>query len=68
MNDFIVSVNSSKFDMRIIDENELSFEEEKINYELIPVSGYSYLLKLNNKIFELTSEKINSDQFKILVG
>ena len=68
MNDFIISVNSSKFDVRIIDENELSFEEEKINYELIPVSGYSYLLKLNNKIFELTSEKINSDQFKILVG
>ena len=68
MNDFIISVNSSKFDVAIINENELNLDEEKINYELIQVSGYSYLLKLNNEVFELTSEKINSDQFKVLVG
>lgn len=67
MNDFIISVNSSKFNVEIINENELNFDEEKINYELIQVSGYSYLLKLNNEIFELTAEKINSDLFKLLV-
>lgn len=68
MNDFIISVNSSKFDVEIVNENELNLDEEKINYELIQVSGYSYLLKLNNEVFELTSEKINSDKFKVLVG
>jgi len=68
MNDFIISVNSSKFDVEIINENELNFDEEKINYELIQLSGYSYLLKLDNEVFELTSEKINGDKFKILVG
>ncbi len=67
MNDFVLSVNSSKFDVKIIDENELNFSDEKINYELIQVGSYSYLLKVNNEIFELTSEKINSDQFKVLV-
>lgn len=67
MNDFIISVNSSKFDVQIINENELSFDEEKINYELIQVSSHSFVMKLNNKVFELVAEKINSDQFKILV-
>jgi biotin carboxyl carrier protein len=68
MNDFITSVNSSKFDIRIINENELNFDEEKINFELMKAGSYSYLLKLNNEIFELTSENISSDQFKVLVG
>jgi biotin carboxyl carrier protein len=67
MNDFIISINSSKFNVQIINENELSFEEEIINYELIEVSRYSYLLKLNNEVFKLTSEKFNSDLFKVLV-
>ena len=67
MSEFVISVNSSKFDLKIIDENELNLNGEKIKYELNQVSEYSYLLKLNNTIFELTSEKINSDLFKILV-
>jgi biotin carboxyl carrier protein len=67
MSEFVISVNSSKFYLKIIDENEVNLNGEKIKYELNQVSEYSYLLKLNNKIFELTSEKVNSDLFKILV-
>ena len=67
MNDFIISINSSKYDVKIINENELNFDKEIINYELIQINSHSYLLKLNNEVFELTSEKINSDLFKILV-
>lgn len=67
MNDFVISVNSAKFDVQIIDENELNFDAEKISYELIQMGINSYLLKLNNKVFQLTAEKTDSDSFKILV-
>lgn len=67
MSEFVISVNSSQFNLKIIDENELNLEGENFKYELYQVSNYSYLLKLNNKIFELTSEKVNNDLFKILV-
>jgi len=67
MNDFVISVNSAKFDVQIIDKNELNFADEKINYELIQVEVNSYLLKLNNKVFQLTAEKTDSDSFKVLV-
>jgi acetyl/propionyl-CoA carboxylase alpha subunit len=67
MNDFIISVNSSRFDVRILNDIELSIDEEKINYELIQVDSYSYLLKLDNKVFKLTSEKINGELFKVLI-
>ena len=67
MNDFVISVNSSKFDIKIIDENELNFNSEKIDYELIQAGSNAYLLKLNNKIFQLTTEQVDSNTFNVLV-
>lgn len=67
MNDFVVSVNSSKLNIKVLNDNELTVDDEKYNYELIPVCDHSFILKLNNKVFELTSEKLNSDLFKVLV-
>jgi len=67
MNDFVVSVNSSKLNIKILNDNELTAGDEKFNYELLPVCNHSFILKLNNKVFELTSEKLNSDLFKVLI-
>jgi biotin carboxyl carrier protein len=67
MNDFVVSVNNLKLNIKILNDNELTVDDEKYNYELIPVCEHSFVLKLNNKVFELTSEKLNSDLFKVLV-
>jgi biotin carboxyl carrier protein len=67
MNDFVISVNSSKFDIKIIDENELNFNSEKIDYELIQAGSNAYLLKLNNKIFQLTTEQVDGNTFNVLV-
>ena len=67
MNDFVVSVNSSKLNVKVLNENELTANEEKLNYELLNVCNHTFILKLNNKVFELTSEKLNSDLFKVLV-
>ena len=68
MNDFVISVNSSKFDVKIINENELNLASEKIDYELIQISDNAYLLKLNNKVFQLTAEQTDGDSFNVLVG
>ncbi len=67
MNDFVVSVNSSKFSIKVLSDNELTVDDEKFHYELLSVSDHSFILKLNNKIYELTSERLSSDLFKVLV-
>jgi len=67
MNDFVVSVNSSKLNIKVQNDNELTADDEKFSYELLPVCNHSFLLKLNNKVFEITSEKLNSDLFKVLI-
>jgi biotin carboxyl carrier protein len=67
MSEFVISVNSSKFNLEIIDENQLNFNQEKINYELIYLSANNYLLKIDNRQFELVAQKENSDFFNVLV-
>ena len=67
MNDFVVSVNNSKLNVKVLNDNELTVDEEKYNYELLPISEHSFLLKLDNKVYELTSEKLSSDLFRVLI-
>lgn len=68
MNEFIISVNSSKFNLEIIDENELNFGGQKIKYEIIQLNRDNYLLKLDDRIFELTTEKINGELYRVYVN
>lgn len=67
MNDFIVSVNNSKLNVKVLNEKELTADEKKYDYELLPVCNHSFILKLNNKVFELTADRINSDLFNVLL-
>lgn len=67
MNDFVASVDNSKINIKVLNDNELTVDDEKFNYELFPVCDHSFILKLNNKVFELTSERLNSDLFKVLI-
>jgi biotin carboxyl carrier protein len=67
MNDFVVSINGTAWDVKILSESELLLNNKKYNYELISSRNNSYLIKLNNEIFNITSERIDSDSYKILL-
>jgi biotin carboxyl carrier protein len=67
MNDFVVNIDGSVSSINILNQNELILDEKKYNYELITIDKYSYFLKLENKFFEITSEKLSSDNFRVLL-
>ena len=68
MNDFVVSINGTSWSVRVLNEKELVLNEKKYDYELISGSENSYFLKLNNQVFDLTSEKVNGDTYKVLIN
>ena len=68
MNDFVVSINGNSWSVKIINEKELVLNEKTYDYELITGSENSYFLKLNNQVFDLTSEKLNGDTYKVLIN
>ena len=68
MNDFKVRVNDSKLDIKILTDSQLSVNDISYDYELLTVCNHSYILKLNNKVFDLTSENLNGDKFTVLIS
>ena len=67
MNDFVVSINNSRWNVKVSSDKVVLVDEKKYNYELIRVCNNSYFLKLNNEVYELTSEKLNNEAFKVLL-
>jgi biotin carboxyl carrier protein len=67
MNDFVVSVNDSKIEVKILNETRLSVNNVEYNFELLTLSEYSYLLKLNNQVFDLTAVQSDNNSFKIYI-
>jgi biotin carboxyl carrier protein len=67
MNDFVVSVNESKFEVKILDETRMLVNRAEYNFELLTLSEHSYLLKLNNQVFDLTAVHSDNHTFKIYI-
>ncbi len=68
MNDYIVSINEKKHTIKILDSNKVELNGKNYSYELSQLSKYSYLLKVDNKIFQITSEKINGQNYNFTIA
>lgn len=65
MNDFVISINDKKASIKVSDKEIIFSDGLKHLYELIKLNSYSYLFKLDNKVFELSTENYNSDSIKV---
>ncbi len=67
MNDFVVTSGSKKFDISLNAENIVLVSGKEHKVHLSKLSEYSYLLKVDNKVYHITSEKINSNEYSFLI-
>ncbi len=58
MNDYIVTVDQMKNNISVLSDSEVSFNGDKLRYELISSGCQSYLLRLNERVYELTSSNV----------
>src|SRR5690606_18481730 len=68
MNEFIVTVNDQKRHIKIIDDDSLLIDGKKFNFELHKLSNRISLLKLDNRIFELSSESHDSEKLIVYIN
>ena len=68
MNDFVITIDEEKNQISLISDAEAKLNGEKIYYELQQLNHQNYLVRLNNNIFEISSEKVNSENFSFLVN
>jgi len=67
MNDYIVSINGNKKNVKVLSGNRIEFNGEISDVEFSKVSNYLYLLKADDKTYEVTAEKNGDNGYKFLI-
>lgn len=68
MNDYVVTINSSKRQIKIIDDTTLLVDGKKINFDLEKLSNGIFILCIDNKVFEVSYQKADGDRHKLLIN
>jgi len=67
MNEYVVTIDGNKKIVKISNENEAVIDGGKMNYEINSLNCATYLLRINNIFYEISSEKIDNEKFSLLV-
>ncbi len=65
MNEFVVEVDNTKYEVKILSDEEVIVNDVEYKIKLTSYFNHTYLLKINNKIFELSSKEIDSNNFNL---
>jgi biotin carboxyl carrier protein len=61
MNEFIISINGSSKQVKIIDDNFVEVDNVRLNYSLTELNGSKFILRIENKFYESALWKKNDD-------
>jgi len=67
MNEFVVTVNARKKNVKFSRNSIIYVDDQEYNQELYHLSGDTYLLKLDNKIYEISADQIDNERFMISI-
>jgi biotin carboxyl carrier protein len=67
MNEFIATINEKKHIVKFSGRGKVEINGKSVSAELIKINSQSYLLQYENKVFEVTSNKIDKDRFGFLI-
>lgn len=67
MNDFVVKTGLENFNITINRNNKVLVNNNERKVELSKLSDYSYLLKVDDKVYHITSEKNDSNSYSFFI-
>ena len=67
MNDFVVNTGSKTFNVTINNSNTIKLNNNEHEVELSKLSDFSYLLRVDKKVYHITSEKKDSNNYSFFI-
>lgn len=67
MSNYIVSIDDNKHSLKILSHDKVELNGNNYEVELSQLSKYSYLLKVNNKVYQITSEELDSQNYTFTI-
>lgn len=67
MNEMIITINNRKHSVKINSSSEVEINNRKVPAEISQINNNAYLLRLGNKVFEITAHKLDKEKYGILI-
>ncbi len=67
MSEFIVTVNNKKRQIKIIDDETCIIDGKKANFDLTKLSNGTSVLKIDNKVYEVSAQKSEGEILNLFV-
>ena len=67
MSDFVVTIDKEKFSVNTNNFHKIKLDGSEFETQITQLSSHTYKIKLNNKIFHITTNKLNNNEFSFLV-
>ena len=67
MSDFVVTINSRKKSIQLSGDSLISVNNKEYHQELYHLSGHTYLLKLDNNIYEISAERLDHERYQVSI-
>ncbi len=68
MNDFVVTVNNNKMPVSLPGTGKVKIAGKEYSCELLHLSGNAYILRLENKFFNISAERINNGNYTLIIS
>jgi len=68
MNDYTISLNYNKHNLKILSNNKIELNGANFDVELSQLSKSVFLLKVNNRVYQVTSNKNNSENYSFTIA
>jgi len=67
MSEYVVTIKNKKRNILISSDYKVSVDDRDFLFELNQLSDKTYLLKLNEKVYHVSAEKLNGDLFSVYI-
>ena len=67
MNEFIVTINNHKHIVKILSDGKVRVGSREIKAEVSQITNSSFVIRIDNSVFEITSDKLSKDRFGIVI-
>jgi biotin carboxyl carrier protein len=64
MNEFVVTINGKKKNVKILKEDKVILGDKIFNVMYSKVNDYLYLVKVENRVYEITTNKLNELKYR----
>ncbi len=68
MNEFIVTLGDKKKSVVLSENSEVTLGDKKLHYEVVEISKNDFVLRLDNRVYEISARRRDADQYSVFIN